>query len=171
MGDTIRTIFLIVAFSILMSFQTNMSADIRTTHQLKNGAEIAVHDAMLAYNKEELSKGKVVFNQAYAKKYLVDSLNANLKLTGTATSATLYPKKDSFFTQPVKILKVVFVDESNTKSFPYTYKDPEYDVTQILKRPGIVAILETKAPRYFKGEDTIVRQATSFEFQQSWVEN
>ncbi|KAA6446917.1 peptidase M23 [Bacillus swezeyi] len=169
MSVAIRTILFVLLFSYIMTLTTNLDSDKTTTRQLKNSTELAVHDAALALDKARLGEGKIVFNRTEARKNFVASLSYNLKLQ-ESSSDSLTPKSNSFLKDPIRIERLVYIDDNSKDgaesiSFPYHYEDPIYNVSEILNGPGIIAIVSTKTPRYMKGEGFTATQASVYEYK------
>jgi len=168
MSTALRGFFFILLFALITVLQWNLDSDKTATRQLKNALELAVHDASLALDETQLSQGYIVFDQAQAELNFRQSLSYNLKLNNDLT-----PVSGSFYKQPFKIDLLQYFDDktpdpnnpSKTISFPYVYSNAKYDVLEVLNGPCVVAVVETKSPRYFKGTPTLIRQAAVYEYK------
>lgn len=169
MSQAIRGFFMVLVFAMVMIIQWNLDADKTGTRQLKNSLELAVHDASLALDEAQLGQGFIVFDQAQAEINFEESLQYHLKLNETLT-----PTTDSFYQSQVEVKLLKYFDDKTedpnnpgtTITFPYTYTNAEYDIVDVLHGPSIVAVIETKSPRYFVGPDTVLRQAAVYEYFQ-----
>lgn len=209
MSTVFRGIFVVVMFSVVMSFMVHLNSDSYTRTTVKSAAEVASHDALLQYIPEYFSEGKIVFDKGYATTSFLQSLHYNLRL-GSGSNTTLPPTKKSFLREDLKVNRLVFIDnntrpsdvrtgqlkdveggpvktyEDGTVRFPLVYVDHTYEMSSgwtsyrnangelvttkitngvVLERPGVVSVLETYAPRWFKGQDTRIRQASVYNFK------
>ncbi|MDQ0255480.1 hypothetical protein J2S74_002862 [Evansella vedderi] len=149
-----------------MTLQWNIETDLTTNSYMKNYLDIAVHDAALALDDEELSRGYVVFVQDVAEENFRQSLMFHLRL-----NYDLSPLEDSFFQDPVEIKLLEFFDDATIDpetgepiSFPYVYHNEEYQIIDVLRGPGVVAVIEVQSPRYFRGEGMTIRKASVYEY-------
>jgi len=169
MSQAIRMFFMVLIFAIISIMQWNLDADRTGTRQLKNSLEMAVHDASLALDESQLGEGFIVFDQTQARAYFRDSLMYHLTLDNHLT-----PLDSAFFQDPIDIKLLTFIDDktidpnnpAQTITFPYVYTHSEYDIVDILYGPSVVAVIETKSPRYFSGDKTLIRQAAVYEYFQ-----
>lgn len=163
MATTLRTGLLILLFSFIITMQFNLDADKTATRQIKNALELATHDAGLAIDVTSLSQGKVIFNQSLAIDQLQKSLETNLDIKSEA-GYVYTPNSTSFYQKDLYIVHLEFRDDSNT-IFPYTYSNPDYDILERLNGPSVIAVMTTDSPRWFKGGQTIIRQAAVYEYK------
>jgi hypothetical protein len=144
--------------------QFNLDADKTATRNVKNGLEIAVHDAGLAVSPTDLSQGRIIFDQNTAIENLKKSLEDNLRLTSGA-GYVYSPNSDSFFKNDLYLVDLEFIDDSVTTTYPYTYTNPNYDIIEQVNGPSVIAVLTTESPRWFKGDSTTIRQAAVYEYK------
>ncbi|WP_066412849.1 hypothetical protein [Sutcliffiella cohnii] len=167
MSEALRGFFLIFIFALIMNIQFNLDADKTATRQIKNSLELAVHDASLAVDENQLGKGFIVFDQGQAEIYFKDSLMFHLDL-----DSELVPNNDSFYEHPFELKLLQFVDDKTedpnnpgqTITFPYIYTDSLYDIVEVLYGPSVIAVIETTSPRYFSGDGITIRQAAVYEY-------
>lgn len=119
-----------------------------TLHFLKEDLEVAVHDAALQTNNDEMRNGKIVFDQPLAIDTLQQSFQKNSKL-----SSDQYTLKE-----------IRFYDSSTT--FPVTFQSSVSDFSDVFFSPTIVAIIETSQNAYFSDTDTSnFLQIASYSYQ------
>ncbi|MBU8855202.1 peptidase M23 [Bacillus altitudinis] len=164
MIHTIRSLILLAYCALVINIQFNLEADKTTNRQIKNAADIAVHDASIALNRSELADGKVVFDPKKAEEYFNSSLSKNLNLKGS--SSNFQPVKSSFYKTAVKLEKLVFIDDNTVGiSFPFVYKDPDFNIREELHGPSVLAVITTDSPRYFAGDSTKITRAAVYEYK------
>jgi hypothetical protein len=144
--------------------QFNLDSDKTATRVVKNGLEIAVHDAALAVSPSDLSQGRIIFDQNTAIDNLKKSLESNLRLTSGA-GYVYSPDSDSFFKKDLYIVDLEFIDDSVTTSYPYTYTNPNYDIIEQVNGPSVIAVMTTESPRWFIGNSITIRQAAVYEYK------
>ncbi|MGE8081328.1 peptidase M23 [Peribacillus loiseleuriae] len=160
MGTVVRTFFLVLIWAQIMVMQTNYDSDETATRRLHNGLELAVHDAALHILPAELTEGKIVFDQDVAAQVLKQTFEENLLL-----DLTLHPEKESFFTNPIKLVYLEYIDHSTRPTgYPFNYFNTEYNLLEVVNGPSIVAVVETTSPRHFLGDPIILRQAVVYEY-------
>lgn len=167
MSNALRTFFLVALIVGILTLQLNIDTDLTSTRQLKNYLELAVHDAALALDEEQLTKGNFVFDQVQAEEHLKESLKFHLRL-----DENLIPLEASFFKHPIEIKYLGFLDQNTidpsdsttTISFPYTYSNSRYQLMEKVNGPSVIVVLETISPRYFLGTGRVIRQAVVYEY-------
>jgi hypothetical protein len=159
-GTSLRAFFLCYMWAGLLAMQLNFEMDTSATRKLKNAMELAVHDAALSLKTEELMNGKIVFNQMVAEQNFRKSLEDNLRL-----NTSLEPLSDSFFKEPIVLKHLEYVDHSTGSMFPMNYFNDKYHILDTLEGPAIVAVLETRGPRYFTGNKKVIRQAVVYQYK------
>jgi hypothetical protein len=164
MAITLRTSLFILLFGLIVQLQFNLDADKTATRQIKNALELAVHDAGLSADPTALSSGQVIFQQSLALDNLQKSLEANLKISSTA-GYVYTPKEDSFFKNDLYLVHLEFIDDSINTTYPYIYTNPDYDLLEVLNGPSIIAVMTTESPRWFKGNQTFIRQPAVYEYK------
>src|SRR5690625_6864575 len=102
MSTVYRSIFVVIMFSIVMSFMVNFNSDTTTSSKLKSGAELASHDALLSYDELEFVRGKIVFEKNDSRDSFKETMGHNLGVTERG-STTLKPIPGSFFTNNIEI--------------------------------------------------------------------
>lgn len=159
MAETMRAVLLTVLFAFIMSIQINLDTDKTATRQMKNAAELAVHDASLALDSNRLVEGNIVFDQKKAKQSIQESLKYHLEL-----DESLKPLKNSLYQKNITIEHLEFIDDSNA-SFPYKYTNSRYDIVDNLQGPSVIMVISTDSPRYFAGDSIKIRQASVYEYK------
>ncbi|MBF0706731.1 peptidase M23 (plasmid) [Alkalihalobacillus hwajinpoensis] len=162
MAHSLKVMFLMLLFAGIMIMQYNLDSDRTSTRQMKNGLELAVHDAALALDNSQLSQGKVVFDQWEAVENFKASLEANLALESGA-GYVYFPKESSYYQEPFYVEHLEFIDDDDG-SFPQVYSNPKYDILDTLNGPSIIAVVSTKSPRYFAGEGITIRKSVVYEY-------
>lgn len=163
MSNVVKVIFLCSIFAVIVRMQINLDVDRTTNRYIKEALEFAVHDASLAIDKVQLGDGLIVFDTIQAQKQFLDTLRRNLKLDNS-----LHPNSNSFLTEPVKIVYFELIDDSTPGvTFPdYVYSNPTYQILDEIDGPAVVAVIETKGPRYFAGSPITIRRAAVYEYKQ-----
>ncbi|MEI2356698.1 peptidase M23 [Mesobacillus zeae] len=164
MATTLRTILFVLLFSFIIQMQFNLDSDKTATRQVKNGLELAVHDAALAVSPSEIGEGKVVFEQDRAINNLKSSLEENLKISSSG-GFVYTPNEGSFFKNDLFISHIEFIDDSVTRTYPYTYVNDKYEIMETVDGPSIIAVMTTESPRWFNGGTTFIRQAAVYEYK------
>ena len=174
MGTALRTILLILLFAIITQIQFNLDADKTATRQLKNALEIAVHDASLAVDPVSFSNGKIVFQNGErvngnllpntALENLKESIENNLGVTSGA-GYVFKPTTTSFFKNDLFLEDLIYLDDRVARTYPFTYSHPQYNFTQTIEGPSVIAIMTTESPRWFVGGTTVIRQAAVYEYK------
>ncbi|MDO6657431.1 peptidase M23 [Anaerobacillus sp. 1_MG-2023] len=162
MAHSLKVMFLMLLFAGIMMMQYNLDSDRTSTRQMKNGLELAVHDAALALDNSQLSQGKVVFDEWEAVENFKASLEANLDLESGA-GYVYFPKESSYYQDPFYVEHLEFIDDEDG-SFPQVYSNPKYDILDTLNGPSIIAVVSTKSPRYFAGEGITIRKSVVYEY-------
>ncbi|MEK3992664.1 peptidase M23 [Robertmurraya sp. FSL R5-0851] len=163
MATTLRTILFILLFAFITQMQINLDSDKTATRQIKNALELAVHDAALAISPIDMANGRIVFNQDLAIYNLSESLKSNLHLD-TGAGYVYTPTSNSFFKNDLYISHLEFIDDTVTRTYPYTYINNDYDIMETVNGPSVIAVLTTESPRWFKGGTTYIRQAAVYEY-------
>lgn len=164
MSQTLKASLLVVLFAFITQIQFNLDADKTATRQMKNALELAVHDAGLAIDPTELSLGRVVFNESVAIDNLQRSLEENLRLKSSG-GYVYTPEEDSFYQNEVYLVHLEFIDDRLTTTYPYVYENPTYELLEIVNGPSVIAVLTTESPRWFKGNQTFIRQPAVYEYK------
>lgn len=164
MATTFRTILLILLFAFITQMQFNLDADKTSTRQLKNGLELAVHDASLAIIPEEMAEGRIVFDQNAAIENLQESLEFNLDIKSSA-GYVYTPNETSFLNKELYLVHLEFIDDSVTTTYPYTYHNTNYEILERLDGPSVIAVLTTESPRWFVGGKSVITQAAVYEYK------
>ncbi|OME79614.1 hypothetical protein BK120_21805 [Paenibacillus sp. FSL A5-0031] len=143
----VLTVILLTPILILFSawnqdeyLQTKLKAE------LKEGMDLATHDASLQIIQEELEKGSIRFDPLEAEKVLRRSMQTTFKLNGL-----LEPLPNGIWLDPFEL---VWFDRIESGTFPQVYQSgPPYYYSDIIKGPSIIAIVKVKHPRYFGVSD------------------
>ncbi|MEG6533211.1 peptidase M23 [Caldibacillus thermoamylovorans] len=163
METTLKTVLFVLLFAFIIQMQFNLDADKTATRQLKNGIELAVHDAAMAVVPESIAEGKIVFNEDQAISNLRDSLETNLNVDSEG-GYVYTPNETSFFKNKLYVVDLVFLDDRVERTYPFTYENSTYNITQQIKGPSVLAIISTESPRWFRGGKTLIRQAAIYEY-------
>jgi len=174
MGTALRTILLVLLFAIITQIQFNLDADKTATRQMKNALEIATHDAALAVDPISFSNGKIIFQNGEtvngnllpnnALENFKKSIESNLNVS--SSGGYLYtPTSNSFFKNNLSLVELIYLDDRVDRTYPFTYSHPEYDFTQNIDGPSVIAIMITESPRWFVGGTTVIRQAAVYEYK------
>lgn len=136
----------VTLFSVIVLLMTiSLSTKANTTQFLKEDLEVAVHNAALKLDDEQLAQGRIVFDEIEALNTFKKSFEKNSKLT----------------TSDYKIKEFVLLDQSNT-TFPYDYESTTTGFRDRFNSPSIIAIVETKSDSYYSNssKDKVIRAAS-----------
>ncbi len=169
MSEVGRKIFVILVWSLTLMFQVDYLQDQKATRELKDGLELAAHDATMMLDSESLSLGTVVFDRLLAEQVFARSLSKNLQvdLVGLEYQNT---QDLSFFKHPIKIVHMEFIDDLSNPgiTYPCTYGvscgQDKYDIFETVKGPAIVVVAQTYSPRGFSDELKPITQAVVYEY-------
>lgn len=163
MSEAIRT-YMLFFFSILIwVLQLNLQTDSEAHRILKESIEIAAHDAALQNIESESARGLIIFHRNEALKVFKNDLMYQLRLQ-EAGAYTLVPLDDSFFQDPIQIVYEEYIDDSNTPHFPFFYENTTYGIREIIRGPSVVYVVETKTPRYFRGQKKDIQKSVVYEY-------
>ena len=144
----LRVVLIVMVASTGMMMNHTIQSKAHTLHFLKEDLEIAVHDAALQTNRDEMRSGRIVFDQELA----IDTLHRSFQ-KNSALSQNQYELKE-----------IRFYDSSTT--FPVTYQSTVSDFSDVFFSPTIVAILESSQNAYFSDTDTgKFMQIASYSYQ------
>lgn len=115
-----------------MVLSTNLSILARSMQYLKEDLEIAVHDASLQIDTEELSNGRIKFDEVRALKTFKESFELNSGI-----------RPDEY-----EILDFKVFDHSNA-TFPVFYSSNVADFQDTFLYPTVLAIVKTTTDKYF----------------------
>ncbi|MCM3393292.1 peptidase M23 [Cytobacillus oceanisediminis] len=164
MATTLRTILFILLFAFITQIQFNLDADKTATRQLKNTLELAVHDAALAVNPEQLGNGRIVFDQDKAIDNLKSSLEKNLDIE-SGSGFVYTPNESSFYKNDIFLLHLEFIDDSYPRTYPFTYVNDQFKIMETVDGPSVIAVISTESPRWFVGDSSFIRQAAVYEYK------
>jgi len=142
MAKLIFSVLMIVFWWMLHALQIDEEAAMRVVHEAKRAIDRAAHAAAQQVDREKLEMGIVSIDPNVAGQTALSYLSYNLSL-----DAGLEPLAGSFLRDPVEVIALEIINEDS--SFPYTYRNPQYDYEVTLDRPGVVLIAHVKYPRLF----------------------
>lgn len=155
MEHLIKVLFLVAIVLSSLILNMNLSTHARATKYLKEDVELAVHDAAIELDEDELADGKVVFDVEEAKKRFRNSLEEN-----TGMSSDEY-----------KILDFKVYDDSNA-SFPVDYEPDNLVFKDQFPSQTIVAAIETTTQKYFfSSKEETIRRIASYSYDIELPEN
>lgn len=134
MEHILRMIFVAFVAVFGMLLNHDISTRAQTLHYLKEDLEIALHDAALQINANELGLGRIVFDQEKAIETFHESFQKNTGLS-----------KDDY-----ELVEIEFIDHSNTTSYPVEYKANLVNFSDVFTAPTVVAFVRTKQDAYFE---------------------
>lgn len=176
MSEVLRISFMCLVWAFLLKFQIDYEQDQTATRYLKDGLEIAVHDAAMMLDVNQFSEGEIVFNQLLADEVFKLSFekNMNVEMNSVASFAggAFSPTDQSFFKETIDIIHVEFIDETTQPGaiYPCVYGVScgldVYDIVETIDGPSLVVVAETKSPRAFSQTEKIIRQAVVYEYKE-----
>lgn len=157
--------FICALFAVVMSLQVNVDSDIKAMDRLQKANEFGVHDGAIPLNFANFSEGGFRFEKSIGRQNYINSISYSLNATWNGSE--FFPSTDSFFQEPIKLLYLDFVDSSHPScpSFPCTFDIPITNTVENLAGPSVLAILETKSPRFFTGTPLTVRKLSIYEYK------
>ncbi|WP_042170494.1 hypothetical protein [Paenibacillus gorillae] len=123
--------------------QTDEEAAMKLLYQGKRAVNRAAHAAALQLDRQALSEGIIRIDEAAARAAASSYLAANLQLSAHDWK----PLPNSPLRDPIKILVFQIIDEG--VSFPYVYRNDDYDYEATLRSPGVILIIRMEHPRIF----------------------
>lgn len=157
--------FICSLFAMTLSLQVNVDGDTKALDRLQRANEFAVHDAAIPLDIENFSEGKFIFDQVKGTQNYIDSIGNSLNATWNGSE--FIPNEDSFFQEPIELLYLEFVDSTHPScsSFPCNFDVPIVEETESLAGPSVLAIVQSKSPRYFVGEPAPIRKLSIYEYK------
>jgi len=142
-----ETIFALLMSVVCLTFWMWQVDDNNTglaNERLKNAVNYAAHDASLQINKQELAKGRIIFNSAVADVVFRQTLKDNLSLADDLT-----PEPNTLFKEQVTVLYTDYIDYEDGVSFPYFYESSTYGIHRWVHGPAVVFAVKVPRPRVF----------------------
>ncbi|MDQ6422838.1 hypothetical protein RB620_25760 [Paenibacillus sp. LHD-117] len=125
----------------LMGVEEEMA--MKTLSQSKRAVNRAAHAAAQQLDKTALGGGELRIDPEAALEAASLYLGANLLV-----DASGIPLENSFLREPVELL--VFDVINGDESFPYVYRNDDFDFEAVLRKPGVVIIAKVTYPRAFE---------------------
>lgn len=145
MSWTVKVSFIFMVFLSSWLMQEQAQARELTRVSLKNAANRAAHDSLMAIDYSMMGAGLIAFNAVEAREMFEESLARNLGL-----DKDLSPKEKSLVLSSVKVLKFELVDhlshdfEGNGGFI--VYEDSAFRLYKVLRGPAVVAVIEVDSP-------------------------
>ncbi|WP_201008394.1 hypothetical protein [Paenibacillus glycanilyticus] len=111
-------------------------------YQGKHALNRAAHAASQQLDPSSMAEGVLRIDPEAAKAAAAAYLQANMQLDAQGS-----PLPNSPLRERVSVL--VFEVINHDRSFPYTYRNDQYDYEATLQRPGVVLIIHVVYPRAF----------------------
>lgn len=175
MYEVIRIAFACLIWAFIVKLQVDYEQDQTATRYLKDGLEIAVHDAAMMLDVDAFVEGDIAFNQLLADQVFEMSFEKNMNVQMNSVSSfaagTFTPNANSFFKDDIEIVYVEFIDNFTNPSttFPCVYGiscgTDVYDIVETIDGPSLVVVAQTKSPRAFSTNEKIIRQAVVYEYK------
>lgn len=159
------TFFICALFAMIMNLQVNMDGDLKTMNRIKTANDFAVHDGAIPLDLSNISQGIYLFDKDKGRQNFNASIEYALDVKWNG--AEFVPNETSSLQHTIQIKYLEFVDSSNTAcpSFPCSYNIPVINKSENLSGPSVIAILETKTPRYFSGESQQITRLSIYEYK------
>ncbi|MCM3631027.1 hypothetical protein M3194_27240 [Paenibacillus glycanilyticus] len=122
--------------------QTDEEMAMKLLYQGKHALNRAAHAASQQLDPAAMAAGILRIDPSAAEAAAAAYLQANLQLDGQGN-----PLPNSPVRERVNVL--VFEVINDDHSFPYTYRNEQYDFEATLQRPGVVLIIHVVYPRAF----------------------
>lgn len=133
-------IFIVMEFNNADRFN-NTSLINSTTFSLFRAA----HDASLQVDPLMYADGYIVFMQEKAREVFIYTMSRNMGLKSDLT-----PRPGSNLTNAMEILFEDYVDDLSGVSFPYNYRNDQYQIFKTLEGPAVIYMVRIKAPRTYE---------------------
>lgn len=149
-----KLLLFVLMISVWLSLhllQVEEELAMHTLYQGKYAVNRAAHAASQQLDPVSLADGVLQIDSSAAAQEANRYLQANLRLDGNGV-----PLPGTFLKQPVEV--VAFEVINADRSFPFTYRNVEYQYEVTLQRPGVVMIAKLTYPRTFGVLDPIVWQ-------------
>lgn len=122
--------------------QTDEEMAMKLLYQGKHALNRAAHAASQQLDSEALAEGILRIDPDAAETAAASYLQANLQLDADGN-----PLPNSPVRERVNVL--VFEVINNDHTFPYTYRNDQYNYEATLQKPGVVLIIHVVYPRAF----------------------
>lgn len=123
--------------------QVESELAMRTLFEGKRAVNRAVHAAAQQLDQEALADGVFRIDEGAASRAALAYLSMNLKVDSNGE-----PQEGAFLRHRVRVLVYELINDD--QSFPYTYRNDNYDYEVTLHRPGIVMIINVVYPHAFQ---------------------
>lgn len=176
MSDTLKVAFMCLIWALVLKLQIDYEIDQTATRNLKDGLEIAVHDASLMLDADELQDGNTVFNQELAQLVFAQSMKKNMAMQQSSPAVIggqFSPEEHAFFNEDIKIVHMEFIDDATSPStlYPCVYGVScgigTYQIPATISGPAIVVVGETISPKHFSEKEKVIRQAIVYELKRN----
>lgn len=139
-------VLLTPVFILFQAWNQDEYLQTKLTAELKDGMDVATHDAAMKTDETELEIGNLVFDRDAAEEALRASIQRTFEL-----DSLLQPVDGSVWKDPFELVLVDYVESG---SFPQPYNSgPPYYYQDTLNGPSVVAIIKVKHPRFFGVSD------------------
>lgn len=128
---------------LLQAFQTDAELAMHTLFEAKHGVNRAAHAAAQQIDQDELALGVLSIDPAAARATALQYLQANLRLDSGNE-----PLPGTFLQSAVEILTFEVINGDRT--FPYEYRNDQYNYSVTLRKPGVVMIVRLSFPRTYR---------------------
>ncbi|RUS42087.1 hypothetical protein [Cohnella sp. AR92] len=140
-----KLVFVVLMLSLwwmLHAVQVDEELALSVVHEGKRAVDRAAHAAAQQLDEDKLELGVLAIDREEAQAAAARYLQENLRL-----EPDFAPRADGYLRERVEVQALEIVDE--TASFPYVYRNEEYDYETIFRRPGVVLIVKIVYPRIF----------------------
>ncbi|GLX66393.1 hypothetical protein [Paenibacillus glycanilyticus] len=122
--------------------QTDEEMAMKLLYQSKHALNRAAHAASQQLDPIAMADGVLRIDPAAAEAAAAAYLQANLQLDADGNPLPNSPVRE-------RVTVLAFEVINNDRSFPYTYRNPQYEYEATLERPGVVLIIHVVYPRAF----------------------
>jgi hypothetical protein len=141
-----KLLLIVLMLSVWLSIhllQVEEELAMNTLFQGKHAINRSAHAAAQQLDSEALAEGVLRLAPDKAADAALLYLRENLRLDENG-----FPLPESFLKHPVKVVVFELVNAEHT--FPYTYRNAEYQYEVTMTRPGVIIIVHMVYPRAFQ---------------------
>ncbi|MBO7747854.1 hypothetical protein I8J29_27045 [Paenibacillus sp. MWE-103] len=148
MYKLVLVMLMAVVWMLLHALQTDEEMAVAALFQGKHAVNRAAHAAAQQIDPAALADGRLHIDEASARAEAGEYLRRNLQLDENGL-----PLPGTYWKERVEVVDFQVLNDDLT--YPYTYRNEDYDYEVTLQRPGVVLIVRLAYPRVFSVMDPI----------------
>ncbi len=142
MAKLVFGILMAVVWWMLQALQMDEELALGTVFDVKRAVNRAAHAAAQQVDRDKLEMGQLSLEPSQAEAAALTYLRDNLRL-----DASFHPLPGSFLREEVRIERLAVIGDE--VSYPYTYRNDDFEYEATFNRPGVVLIVHVEYPRLF----------------------